>query len=66
MSDLDDFTRLAIEHACTRLSSQPFERTLPAAIGHYDDEFVRTAAGFRIARRVLQFAFRDPSAFPGA
>lgn len=44
--------------------SEPIERTLPAGIGQYKDEFVRGANGFRIARRVLTFAFRDPSAFP--
>jgi SnoaL-like domain len=43
---------------------QPIDRTIPAAIGQYDDEFVRGENGFRISRRVLTLAFRDPSAFP--
>ena len=45
---------------------QPIDRTLPAGIGQYDDEFVRGRNGFRFARRVLTLAFRDPSAFPVA
>jgi hypothetical protein len=36
----------------------------PAAIGHYDDEFINTAEGWRFASRKLAFAFRNPDAFP--
>lgn len=36
----------------------------PAAVGHYEDEFARTAEGWRIARRKLYFAFRRAAAFP--
>lgn len=38
----------------------------PAAIGHYTDKYVRTADGWRFASRVLEFAFQNPAAFPGA
>jgi hypothetical protein len=30
----------------------------PAAVGHYEDRFVRTAEGWRFKRRRLQLAFR--------
>ena len=30
----------------------------PVAIGHYDDRFLRTDAGWRFERRTLQLAFR--------
>jgi hypothetical protein len=30
----------------------------PSAVGHYSDEFIRTAHGWRFASRILQFAFR--------
>lgn len=36
----------------------------PAAVGHYSDEYIRTMAGWRFARRELEFAFQDPAAFP--
>lgn len=35
----------------------------PAGVGHYKDEFVRTADGWRFARRELEFAFQNPKAF---
>lgn len=35
----------------------------PAAVGHYTDHFERTAEGFRIASRVLEFAFQNPEKF---
>ena len=31
----------------------------PAAVGHYEDSFVRTAQGWRIKHRTLHLAFRD-------
>jgi 3-phenylpropionate/cinnamic acid dioxygenase small subunit len=34
-----------------------------AAIGHYEDTFVRTPRGWRIAHRVLHLAFRDSAQF---
>ena len=46
------------------LGDDPIALSGPAAVGHYEDEFVRTAAGWRIARRVLHFAFRRADAFP--
>ena len=48
------------------LADGPIHLAGPAAVGHYEDEFVRTAAGWRIARRVLRFAFRRPDAFPAS
>ena len=33
---------------------------LPTAVGHYEDKFVRTSAGWRFASRILHVAFRDP------
>jgi len=36
----------------------------PAAIGHYEDTFVRTPEGWRIRYRVLHLAFRDAAHFP--
>ena len=48
------------------LRNEPIELRGPAAVGHYEDEFVRTAEGWRIARRVLRFAFRRADAFPPA
>jgi len=44
--------------------SKPIDLGGPAAIGHYDDEFVHTSEGWRFASRRLQFAFRNPAAFP--
>jgi hypothetical protein len=35
----------------------------PAAVGHYEDRFARTADGWRFAARRLQLAFRDPGQF---
>lgn len=34
------------------------------AVGHYEDRYVRTAAGWRIARRVAQLAFHSPNTPP--
>lgn len=34
-----------------------------AAVGHYEDRFVRAAGGWRFASRRLQLAFRDPAQF---
>ena len=36
------------------LGEGPIEFAGPAGVGHYEDEFVRTASGWRIARRVLR------------
>jgi len=33
----------------------------PAAVGHYEDSFVKTEAGWRIKHRTLHLAFRDPA-----
>jgi hypothetical protein len=35
----------------------------PAAVGHYEDRFLRTAEGWRFARRKLHLAFRNPESF---
>jgi 3-phenylpropionate/cinnamic acid dioxygenase small subunit len=42
----------------------PVNSTLPAGVGHYEDDFVLTEQGWKIARRVLHLAFRNPEAFP--
>jgi len=39
----------------------PIPTTLPTAVGHYEDSFVFTAAGWRIKTRTLHVAFRNPS-----
>lgn len=36
----------------------------PAAVGHYEDRFVHTDAGWRFASRRLQLAFRNFQGFP--
>jgi uncharacterized protein (TIGR02246 family) len=41
----------------------PVALTGPAAVGHYEDRFVRTAEGWKFASRRLQLAFRDPEQF---
>lgn len=33
---------------------------LPTAVGHYEDKFLRTDAGWRFKSRILHVAFRDP------
>ena len=45
------------------LQAAPIELAGPAAVGHYEDTFTRTAEGWRIARRKLHFAFRRSAAF---
>jgi hypothetical protein len=44
--------------------SKPIAFQGPAAIGHYDDEFIHTTRGWRFASRKLEFAFRNAAAFP--
>jgi hypothetical protein len=39
----------------------PILSTQPTAIGHYEDEFVLTAAGWRFRSRILRVAFRNPN-----
>jgi ketosteroid isomerase-like protein len=39
----------------------PIPSTQPTAIGHYEDEFVLTTAGWRFKSRTLRVAFRDPN-----
>lgn len=46
------------------LERGPVELERPAAVGHYEDRFVRTADGFRIARRTLHLAFRSSALLP--
>jgi 3-phenylpropionate/cinnamic acid dioxygenase small subunit len=52
-------------YRCLRagVSAEPTDSTLPAAVGHYQDQFVRTADGWRFQSRTLHLAFRDPAAF---
>lgn len=40
------------------LKAGPIAFDGPAAVGHYEDRFVKTAGGWKIARRKLHFAFR--------
>lgn len=44
-------------------SREPIDSAQPAAVGHYQDQFIRTAAGWRFSSRTLHVAFRDPGAF---
>jgi SnoaL-like domain len=46
------------------LERGPVELEGPAAVGHYEDRFVRTSAGFRIAQRTLHLAFRSSALLP--
>jgi 3-phenylpropionate/cinnamic acid dioxygenase small subunit len=39
----------------------PVPTTLPTAVGHYEDVFVLTPAGWRFKTRTLHVAFRNPS-----
>jgi ketosteroid isomerase-like protein len=43
------------------LQRGPVDLRGPAAVGHYEDSYVRTTKGWRIANRVLHLAFRDPA-----
>jgi hypothetical protein len=42
------------------LKGEPIDFKGPAAVGHYEDRFERTAAGWKFKRRKLHFAFRRP------
>lgn len=39
----------------------PVNSILPTAVGHYEDAFVKTPAGWRFKTRTLHVAFRNPS-----
>lgn len=41
------------------LQRGPVQLKGPAAVGHYEDSFVRTDKGWRIRNRTLHLAFRD-------
>ena len=43
------------------LERGPVEFDAPAAVGHYEDRFVRTDEGWLFARRKLHLAFRNPA-----
>ena len=43
------------------LRDTPVPSTLPTAVGHYDDTYVLTAAGWRFQTRTLHVAFRNPA-----
>ena len=45
------------------LQRGPVAFDAPAAVGHYEDRFVRTGDGWRYARRKLHLAFRNPAKF---
>lgn len=42
------------------LRRDPVPLTAPVAVGHFEDRFARTDAGWRFASRRLQVAFRNP------
>ncbi len=44
------------------LGSRPVPVAGPAAVGHYEDRFVRTAQGWKFARRKLHLAFTGRAA----
>jgi hypothetical protein len=46
------------------LERGPVELAGPAAVGHYQDTFVRTPEGFRIEQRTLHLAFRSSTLLP--
>jgi SnoaL-like protein len=48
------------------LGAGPIDFPGPAGIGHYEDEYVRTPAGWRFASRKLHLAFRRADSFPRA
>lgn len=41
------------------LTGKPIEFSGPAAVGHYEDQFVRTESGFLFQRRRLQLTFQQ-------
>lgn len=41
----------------------PVDSTLPAAVGHYEDHFIRTSGGWRFQSRTGHLAFLDPATF---
>lgn len=47
-------------HGPESLAQGPIDVRGPAAVGHFEDTFVRTATGWRISYRVLHLAFSDP------
>jgi hypothetical protein len=50
-------------HGPESVSHGPAPLTGPAAVGHYEDRFLRTAEGWRFQSRRLHLAFRDPDRF---
>ena len=42
------------------LDAAPVEFQTPAAVGHYADEYRKTDAGWKIAHRRIELAFRNP------
>ena len=46
------------------LAPRAIELVGPAAVGHYEDEFVRTVDGWRFASRTAYLAFIRADAFP--
>jgi SnoaL-like domain len=43
----------------------PIQSTLPTAVGHYEDRYVRIDDVWRFKSRILHVAFRDPSTMRG-
>ncbi len=50
-------------HGAASLRREPAPLTGPAAVGHYQDRFVRSADGWLFKSRRLHLAFQDPEAF---
>jgi hypothetical protein len=50
-------------HGPESLGRGPAPLRGPAAVGHYEDRYVRTGEGWLFASRRLQLAFRDPAQF---
>jgi len=50
-------------HGPESLTRNPVPLRGPAAVGHYEDRYVRTSEGWLFASRRLQLAFRDPAQF---
>ena len=46
------------------LQDAPVMLSGPAAVGHYQNEFLLTTQGWRIQSCRLKFAFQDPAQFP--
>ncbi len=50
-------------HGVESLKFEPVPLTGPAAIGHYEDRYLRTGGAWLFTSRRLQMAFQDPASF---